>query len=386
MEEKKRINAAISYLFMGELFLLAKNNPNFGDIFVRNHAKSATKIHLTFLVIILAYKKFAESFLYISVPIININISRVIEASLYIIFTLLLIRWAYKAYYWKSADEIKIRKDYLKIEEELVDNNLSETSKIIYIASYIPFFGIIVWSKYNSNINKYGMKIWWIFSLILVFFLLTKHNDLAFILSLFYIILMAFAGVMIFTQQKIMFSNFVNNIYNLKELYCHIRAIFYYILEAIRITLWWKGEISFWEIYNKVKVKEEKYYSLANEYLVDKNLIFWNKLIFIPIVNLIYLPTFFFDKNSRYIIAIIQWLVITVFSIFLWYFDYSDYSILLLFPIFLWIANTVDNPFYRIPIIFEVYELIDKLTFGIFSKIKFLKEKKKEVQEISIKI
>lgn len=40
-----RINAAISYFFLGFLFLLARNHPQFSLPFVRAHAKRATKLH-----------------------------------------------------------------------------------------------------------------------------------------------------------------------------------------------------------------------------------------------------------------------------------------------------------------------------------------------------
>lgn len=386
MEEKKRINAAISYLFMWELFLLAKNNPAFGDVFVRNHAKNATKIHLIFLILILIYKKFIEIFLYIPIPIISINISRIVETCLYIIFTLLLIRWAYRAFYWVSANDIKIRKDYFKITEDALEDNLSETNKIIYLCSYIPFIGLIIWNKHESIITKYWMKIWWLFSLILLILISTKHSDLVLIITLLYTIFVVFIWVIIFTQQKIIFSELVNHIYDLNKFYSISRALFKYIIESVIVVFGWKKELNFTNTHNKIIENDSKYFTLTNEYLTDNNIVFWNKLIFIPIINIIYFPTLLFNKKSRYIIAITQWLIITVISILLWYFDYSDYSIWLLFPIFLWTANIKNNPYYRIPIIFEIYQILDKLTFWIFSKIKFLKEKKKEIQEVRIKI
>lgn len=384
MDQKNKINAAISYLFMWELFLLAKNNPNFSNSFVRNHAKNATKIHFSFLAVILVYKIFIDNYLNIIMPIINIPISRIIEAFLYLIFTLLLIRWTYKAFNWKLAEEINIRKDYLKIETNIIDGEITETQKMLYIVSYIPFFGLLVDNE--KSINKPWMKIWWIFSIIFIIFIITNHGELALVISLLYIMFVVFAWIIMFIQQKIVFSYFINNIYDLKTLYSVWRALFVYIIESFTIIVWKGKEINFKEIHSKIIVKDEKYHNLANNYLTDSKLVFGNKLIFIPVVNIIYLPTFLFNKKSKYIIAIIQWLIISIIAIILWYSEYSNFSILLLFPIFLWIANVWNNSFYRIPIIYEIYEVLDKLSFGIFSKIKFLKEKKNEVQEISFKI
>jgi hypothetical protein len=70
---------------------------------------------------------------------------------------------------------------------------------------------------------------------------------------------------------------------------------------------------------------------------------------------------------------------------FVWSF-YTNIPAILLFPIFLWMSNIDSNPFYRIPVIFEIYVLLDKITFWIFSKLRFLHEKKNEVKEVSFKV
>jgi hypothetical protein len=44
MSPQVRINAMISYFFLGWLMLLSKN-PEWNDPFVRSHAKTATMIH-----------------------------------------------------------------------------------------------------------------------------------------------------------------------------------------------------------------------------------------------------------------------------------------------------------------------------------------------------
>jgi len=48
ISQKIRTNASISYFFLGWLFLLAKNNPNFADPYIKAHAKNATKGHVIF--------------------------------------------------------------------------------------------------------------------------------------------------------------------------------------------------------------------------------------------------------------------------------------------------------------------------------------------------
>lgn len=384
MDQKNKINAAISYLFMWELFLLAKKNPSFWNEFVRSHAKNATKIHFSFLLIILVYKYFIDNFLVILIPIINLNLDRLIESFLYLVFTFIIIKWVYRAYNWVTANEIKIRKDYLQVEAREIENNLSETQKILYISSYIPFLWLLVEDK--NWITEYGKKIWWIFSLIFILLVISNHSDSVLFLSLIYIAYIVFSWIMIFLYNKVVLSSFISNIYNLRLFYVKVRAFWIYILDVILVIFWKNMELNFEEICNKIIAKDEKYDSLANNYLTNDYIIFNKKLIFIPVLNIIFLPTFLVNKKSRYIISIIQWLLISIIFVILMYFWYSNYTILLLFPIFLWIANINKNPFYRIPVIYEIYELLDKLTFGLFSKIKFLKEKNKESQEVSFKI
>jgi hypothetical protein len=53
MDQKIKTNAFISYFFLGFLFLLAKNNPNFSDPFVRSHAKAATMLHTICLFVVI---------------------------------------------------------------------------------------------------------------------------------------------------------------------------------------------------------------------------------------------------------------------------------------------------------------------------------------------
>ncbi len=50
-----RINAAISYFFLGPIFLLARNNPDFSQEFVRSHARRATLVYGLFIAYLIAH-------------------------------------------------------------------------------------------------------------------------------------------------------------------------------------------------------------------------------------------------------------------------------------------------------------------------------------------
>lgn len=390
MDHKICTNAAISYApVLWELFLLAHNNPNFNNYFIRNHAKNATKIHFSFLAIISIYKYFIEGFLYIYIPIINISIHEIIQTSIFFIFTFLLIRWAYKAHKWIEVEEIKIKRDYLKLETETLDKDLSEAQKMIYIASYIPFIWLIIAAKHNSPINRFWAKISWIFSIIMVFFIIFNHPELLGMAMLLYIWLAVTAWVMMFLHQKIIFSSFLEVVPDLETSYALIRAWSIYFIESIKVIFGKKEEISFQLIYDKILEKDEKFYNLANTHLTSTSIAFSNKLIYIPWINLIFLPKYFLDRKSKYTLAIIQWIIITIILALIIYLEwniYSPYATILIFPIFLGIANIDSNPFYKIPIIYEIYIIFDYLSFWMFSKMKFIKEKNSTIKEMSFKI
>ncbi|EKE27625.1 MAG: hypothetical protein ACD_3C00184G0001 [uncultured bacterium (gcode 4)] len=391
MDNKVRVNAAISYLFLGELFLLAKSNPNFNHPFIRAHSKNAVKIHLIFFVSIFAYKYFWGffNFLNFQIPVIQLSINTIITTALFLIFTFMLLRWAYKANSWIGVEDIKIGKDYLKMESELMPWKLTETQKMMYISSYIPFIWLIVAGKYPSEINKYWSKIGWLFSVILVLLILNGHSDILLMFSFLYICYVVYVWLMMIIHTKVIYNLFTKNIPDLSEVYIYFRAWFWYFLDSIGVIFGKKEEVSFENEKNKIIRKDKKFLELAQENFTSASIAFSNKIIFIPVINIIYIPKYIFDKKSIYTVAIAQWLIITASLGAIYYFAesfYTNLQMILIFPIFLWIANLDSNPFYKIPIIFEIYVLLDSLTFWIFSKFKFLKGKKNEVKEVSFKV
>lgn len=390
MDQKIKINWAISYLLLWEFFLIAHHKPEFSNSFVRNHSKNAVKIHLMFLGVILIYKYFIQGFINISITLLNnITIAMILESIIYLYFTFLILKSSYRAFCWIEAKEININKDYLKLEEQVITGELTETQNMIYVSSYIPFVWLIISWRFNTPINNYWAKISWIFSIILVFFVITNHSDLMLVALFLYISFVVYAWIMMGVNKKVIFSNFLNSIPNLSQAYLQSRVLIVYLIESIKVIFNKKDEISFESIKNNLIEKDRKFNELAKSYLSSESLFISNKLIYIPLINIIFIPKYLFDKKSKYTIAIAQAIIITVILILAFVFFPGVYMIywpIFLFPIFLWIANIDSNPFYRIPFLYEIYVIIDKLTFWVFSKIKFLKEKKNEVQELSFKV
>ena len=92
ISQKIRNNASISYFFLGWLFLLAKNNPNFADPFIREHAKIATKGHGVFFIIYFLYSHFLESMFSYSIPVIQITLDHCIQIIFFAALTLFIIQ------------------------------------------------------------------------------------------------------------------------------------------------------------------------------------------------------------------------------------------------------------------------------------------------------
>lgn len=386
IDQKIKINATISYLFLGELFLLARNNPNFNNDFVKSHSKNAVKIHLYFFLVLIIYNFFLAQFFYYKLIVITLD--NIFQILIYLTFLYYIVKWSYIAYKWEGTNNFKfaINIDSPRIHD--IEWRLSETDKIIYLGSFIPFLWLIVWQKNELSINSHGTKLWSIFWIIMLLCMIFNHPNILLILGLFYIIIIAYLWIMILVHDKIIIHWFIDKISSLNVIYTKIKVYFIYGLDFLKMIFTKKKELDIKNTYSQVVEKEKKFDELASTYLTSTNVLFSNKIIFVPILNFIYLPKYFVDKKSRYILAIAQWIIISTILIIIWYFFwlYSENQLILLFPIFLWLANIDKNPFFRIPVIFEIYTILDKLSFGIFGKIKFLKEKKWEIKEVSFKV
>lgn len=96
VSQKIRNNASISYFFLGWLFLLAKNNPNFSDPFIKQHAKMATKGHFLFFISYFLYSYFLSSLFAYSIPFVQITIDHCIQIAFFSFLTLFIIHGVYK--------------------------------------------------------------------------------------------------------------------------------------------------------------------------------------------------------------------------------------------------------------------------------------------------
>lgn len=384
-----KTNAVISYMFLGWLFLMAKANPNFNHEFIRKHAMKATKIHAIFLVIFISYNLFLSGFLNINIPFLLISIDKIINLIIFAILTISILKWCYRAHKWLEPENISFRKIYSNNSTNYEIKNIWESEKMLYLWSFLPFLWIISAKNYENDFTKIWVKIWSILTFLICLCFVLNWFGSIFLISLFlYILIIVYYWVNIFINDSFSFPSVAKNIPSLKFLVLFIKAWFFYCIDFLKMIFWKNKTLDFkWKILEISRACQEDE-NLLRQYYTDEKLIISKKLIFIPIINLLFLPTIFKNNKSKYFLAIIQWNIISIIIILIWYFFWfrSELTIFMLFPVFLWIANIDSNPFYRIPILFEIYKILNILSFWLFSKFKHIREKNIDSKEVKFKV
>lgn len=120
----------------------------------------------------------------------------------------------------------------------------------------------------------------------------------------------------------------------------------------------------------------------------DSNMVFSPYIIYIPVINLIFIYQFFAPRKSRYALAINQGIILTLLTLLAGYISYPNLRVILLavLPIMLGIATIKNQPFLQIPLLHEIGSFLSYITFGIVSGTKSMREKSKEVREIRLKV
>lgn len=383
---KKSVNNAISaylMLFISSLFLFNKKNEYLNNDFVKSHTKVALLIHLSLLLTYIIFISF--SFLK-NISILNYNLNFILASTIFIFLFITLLYWIYKANKQKIFKIWEILKVW-KIEK-IVDVNwdwiINEKDKLDLILSYIPFIWYITsWSNYKekniSNIIKINSLITLIISLIYI----AWNKNIVLLLSLFYIIFAVFSSLNIITREKIIWLN-LEFIPTFTELLIIIKSFIKYLSNYFT-----KKEFVW------IKVLKNNYLKKYKEEEKEKELILVklpkyklpNILIYIPFINIITL--FFINSNKK--IHIINWIMINIFFIIFGILDFYNiiynYSyILLLFPIFFWFWYINSRPVYRIPIIYDLFEILNFIKNLFIKTKKTIKEKKAEVHTETMKV
>ena len=389
-EQNKVIGNAISayfLIFISSLFLINKNNKYINNPYVKNHTKSALLIHIWFLI---NYIIFISNKVFSSFSFFNIQLNNIIWSSLFIILLFILIYWVYKAKtksifnIWEILKVINphsksIQNWEYKFIDINWDNKFDEKDKLTIIISYIPFLWYFNYSKYREN--KY-IQDWTKFNLLITIIIILLYifwyYNLANLLSLIYIIFIVFIWINLFTSENLISIN-LDFIPSPSKKHIILISIIKYL------KLYFKDNnlISFKNFIENEKnilIKDET----KNEKLLNKlkDIKFPKFLIYIPIINIIFL---FFIK-SKYKYHIINSLILTILIII--YISISSYnnskynlSILFIFPIIYWIWYLKNRLAYKMPLIYDFFEIFSKL----FWKTKDINKKYNKTIEINLK-
>lgn len=383
---KKSINNAISAYFMvliSVTFLFNKKNQFLNNDFVKSHTKVAFLIHLSFLLTYIIFISF--SFLQ-NISILEYNLNYILASSIFTFLFIGLLYWVHKA---NSSKKFKIW-ELINIwsTHKIIDINwdwkLDEKDKLTLILSYVPFLWYFIQWKYykNKSVNNI-IKLNLIISIIITLIYISWNKNITLLFLLFYIIFAVFSSINIVVREVVIWVN-LSFIPNIWEIISSLKSFIKYL----KNYLWnkefiWISEIK--KIYKENKINTEiKDNSNLKKLKITK---FPNFLIYFPFINIISLLAI----NSNKKIHIINWVMITIFFIifsilnFYWYIPNNSY-IILLFPICFWLWYINSRIAYKIPIIYDLFELLVYIKNIFIRTKKVIKEKKAEVHSETIKV
>lgn len=385
ISDKSIGNAISAYLmiFVSWLFLFNSTNKNINNEFVKWHTKSAWIIHLWFFI---TYIIFISNSLFSNIWILWIWLNVIITDLIFIWLLTLLIMWVYKA---KNGLSFNISKNIsISNKHTILDINgdweITEEEKLTILLSYVPLVWFINYGKYSENntiqeSTRLNITVSVIISLLYIF----GHVNLANLFSLIYIILVSFIWINLFTRNELLQIKLPES-FSPSKIYILIIVWIKYLKNYFSEEKF-KDFTSIENIeLENLKENEKKDITLLNE---KKDLRPAKFLIYIPFLNLI----FIFYKNTKYSFHIINWVMITILiSIFISisYFSNLSYDVLLLslFPILFGIWYSKYKLEYKMPFIFDLYNLLAKMSWFVNFWTKKINEKRKEINEVSLKV
>lgn len=368
-EEQARINATISYFFLGPLFLIAKSGSPLADPYVRLHSKKSSLIIGWWLLGYLAY--------YILKPLLVFSLFGIPLTSIVLwtmIFILVgnLVYFAYKAYHWDSKVWMSItwQKSDLFLFKDY--HGISDEEKIRIFASFVPLLGIWISSKYTNDITLLWRKVGTFGFIIIIISLLILDSTTgsSFIVILGVIALIIYTWVSLFLRGSLPILRIYEWIPSYLELKTHVKSSFTWLIWIINILNGKNTWASYMKIYNE---------NLTTESLVWYKVPFMinPRIIGIPVLNLITISTLFQEKYSEYKEVILQGAFLTLLFITLWFLvPRSPLQLLLVIPMVHLLSFAHLSPSTRAPGV----DLIISLS-AIFHKWKKRVEVLKDTEE-----
>lgn len=308
ISQKVRNNASISYFFLGWLFLLAKNNPHYMDPFIRGHAKTATKGHVLFFIAYFFYSSFLSDFFSYSIPVIEITIDHAIRIAFFAMLTLFIVRGVYAGQKNTSTESITKGNALFSLEGKTFQfSEASEAQKIVLLLSHIPFVGMIVAKRFPNTVTTTGSRISSIFGCIyIVVFASGGFNSLSMILLFVGIFLLLSIAARLFVYGSYTVPRFLERIPGIESLYRIARSIPPYLVEIMEMMFGKKDSISLLTHIKHTEETDGNIRASLQSYFTDETLPVKSFWIFIPFLNIIFLPKLMTSRTTRYVLAIGQ--------------------------------------------------------------------------------
>lgn len=309
--EQTRINAAISYFFLGPFFLLSKKNSPFWEKFVQQHSKKATIIIFFMIITLSGIWIFRDILKY---WIIGFDLYQIIFSVALIFFFLLLIKWSYQAFEWIEAWKIL---SFSEIKwKNLEEKKFTEEEKIRIFMSFLPFVGDFLQKKYNINEIKTISKV----SNFLLFLLFSSWyfgwnvNIFSSIIIIFWIIIAISTLVNLISSSKFLNLKFYSKVPSYYEFKAFLISILIMAKEYILVAF---GK----EKKNNLKqVFQDFYQKYSEPKNINQKLPIYAKIVAIPVINLIFLPILFQKKYQEHKWNILQAIFLTILFVIIFWF------------------------------------------------------------------
>ncbi len=371
-EEQARINATISYFFLGPIFLLARNGSPLTDPYVRIHAKRASyTMAFGFLWYIVYF--FLKPFLELS--IFSLTLSSLLLWAIITTMVSYLMYFAYKAYHWDMLTwTIKtwVNTSFLF---HIDAHEKTDAEKIRIIASYIPLLGIWISSKYNDELILMWRKVSSFAFLLIVStsLFLDESTWLSLIFTLLTVILIVFSWVSLFMTGSFPIFLPYKWIPSYEELKAHLKASLTWSITMIKILGWAEKSKTYDELFSENL-------SQITAWVYKEPLMVSPRIIGIPYLNLVTVPSLFQEKYKEYVDVVLQWLLLTILFAIVWiFFGFgSDIQLFLFIPMIHLMSFAHISPFTRAPWI-DVVISISSLFRQWKTKLEAVKAKEQSV-------
>lgn len=388
LSQKIRTNAMTAYFFLGWLFLISRN-PNFSDPFVRLHARRATRGHVFFLALFLAYSHFLAHFFQYSLPIINITLDRVISLGVFGGLLLFVLSGAYSAQKGEENTILSPLSDGIVGFQEWTFVGATEAERVKFFLSFVPFFGIFVARRHPNSIAIIGEKVGTWFALGYIAFLsFFSYDAIGTVLLFIYILGLTFVGVRCFFFDSLPIMQWIDRFPTIDEVWLILRTVPEYLFDVFRLVLGRLDRISFLDRIRAKTANDTVLTEKMEGYFTDAKFPLPRFLMFVPVVNLLFIPILILRRQSRYVLSIGQGMVITglFLGIGFWFGFSSEYETFLIFPILLGIAAVDTAPFYRLPVVYELYALFNIATFGLLRNAQKVQDISAKNQSVNFKV